>query len=127
MKKSDRRRFLPGILRLHRFPRIADQYVRTVTLTKSERVACCVPVFAVLTLSRVVPRGDEQTGWKILWDARGLYVASVSLNGVPVTHAYVRHDQIMAAGELRFTLQSMPNTVWAAGAADRPYASTRSQ
>ncbi|MEG3166343.1 GH92 family glycosyl hydrolase [Sphingomonas sp. PB2P19] len=59
-------------------------------------------------------------------DTRHPYVGSVSLNGVPVTHAYLRHDQIMAGGELRFTMQSMPNTAWAALPADRPYSSSQS-
>lgn len=57
-------------------------------------------------------------------DARNSYVRSVSLNGVPVTRAYLRHDQVMAGGELHFVMQSMPNKAWAAGAADRPYSSS---
>jgi predicted alpha-1,2-mannosidase len=60
-------------------------------------------------------------------DPRHPYVGSISLNGVPVTRAYLRHDQIMAGGELRFVMQSMPNKAWAAGATDRPYSSSRSQ
>ncbi|RSU51135.1 GH92 family glycosyl hydrolase [Sphingomonas sp. S-NIH.Pt15_0812] len=52
------------------------------------------------------------------------YVGTVMLNGRPVTRAYLRHDEIMAGGELRFTMQSMPNTAWAAGRADRPYSAS---
>ncbi len=57
-------------------------------------------------------------------DDRHPYVGSVSLNGVAVTRAYLRHDQIMAGGELRFAMQSMPNKAWAAKAADRPHSSS---
>ncbi|WP_375396014.1 GH92 family glycosyl hydrolase, partial [uncultured Sphingomonas sp.] len=57
-------------------------------------------------------------------DDRHPYIGSVSLNGVPVTHAYLRHDEIMAGGELRFAMQSMPNKAWAAQPADRPYSSS---
>ena len=55
------------------------------------------------------------------------FVRSVSLNGVPITRAYLRHDQIMAGGELRFTMQSKPNTAWAARPADRPYSSSQTR
>jgi putative alpha-1,2-mannosidase len=46
------------------------------------------------------------------------------LNGTPVTRAYLRHDEIMAGGELRFTMQAMPNKAWAAERADRPYSAS---
>ncbi|URW74537.1 GH92 family glycosyl hydrolase [Sphingomonas donggukensis] len=49
------------------------------------------------------------------------YVGSVTLNGAPVTNAYLRHDQIMGGGELRFAMQAQPNRAWASGAGDRPY------
>ena len=60
-------------------------------------------------------------------DDRHPYIRSVSLNGAPVTHAYLRHDQIMAGGELRFVMQSLPNKAWAALPADRPYSSSQSK
>ncbi|WP_184110498.1 GH92 family glycosyl hydrolase [Sphingomonas abaci] len=52
------------------------------------------------------------------------YVGAVTLNGVPVTRAYLRHAEIMAGGELRFTMQPGPNTAWASRRADRPYSSS---
>ena len=78
---------------------------------------------AALTL----PNGKHLIVVADRFDAQHPYVGSVSLNGVSVTHAYLRHDQIMARGELRFVMQSMPNKAWAAGAADRPYSSSLSR
>ncbi|MDL5365342.1 GH92 family glycosyl hydrolase [Xanthomonas sp. NCPPB 2654] len=43
------------------------------------------------------------------------YIGSVTLNGRPLDRAFLRHEEIMAGGELRFTLQAEPNTAWAAG------------
>ncbi|MCF5955545.1 glycoside hydrolase domain-containing protein, partial [Xanthomonas perforans] len=55
-----------------------------------------------------------------LSDARS-YVGSVTLNGTPLTHAYVTHEQIQAGGELRFRMQAKPNQQWATDPAQRPY------
>ncbi|KQS03446.1 sugar hydrolase [Sphingomonas sp. Leaf357] len=49
------------------------------------------------------------------------YVGRVMLNGKPLTRGYIRHDEIMAGGELRFAMQAAPNTTWATQPADRPY------
>ncbi|WNO54501.1 GH92 family glycosyl hydrolase [Stakelama saccharophila] len=50
------------------------------------------------------------------------YVGKVTLNGKPLTRSYIRHGEIMAGGELRFTMQAQPNKTWATDPADRPYA-----
>jgi len=53
------------------------------------------------------------------------YVGTVALDGRPLTRSYLRHDELMAGGELRFTMQAQPNKRWGAGR-DRPYSmSTR--
>ncbi|WP_369915564.1 GH92 family glycosyl hydrolase [Xanthomonas sp. NCPPB 3005] len=49
------------------------------------------------------------------------YIGSVTLNGRSLDRAFLRHEEIMAGGELRFTLQAEPNKTWAAGAAERAY------
>ncbi|MGE8226463.1 MAG: GH92 family glycosyl hydrolase [Stenotrophomonas sp.] len=54
-------------------------------------------------------------------DAAHTYVGSVSLNGKPLDRAYVTHQEIVAGGELRFTMQAEPNKSWAADAATLPY------
>lgn len=53
------------------------------------------------------------------------YVGSVTLNGRPVTKAYLRHDQILAGGALRFRMQASPNMTWASTPTDRPFSSSR--
>lgn len=45
------------------------------------------------------------------------YVGSVTLNGQALTQARLRHEQIMAGGELRFVMQDTPSR-WGAGNAD---------
>ncbi|PAV67580.1 hypothetical protein WR25_06662 [Diploscapter pachys] len=75
---------------------------------------------AVLTL----PNGRTLTVISDDLDDRHPYVGKVTLNGVPVTRAYLRHDEIMAGGELRFVMQAAPNTTWATRPADRPYSSS---
>ena len=49
------------------------------------------------------------------------YVGAVSLDGRPLDRSFLRHDEIMAGGELRFTMQATPNRQWATSAAARPY------
>jgi len=53
------------------------------------------------------------------------YVGKVLLNGVALTRAYIRHDEIMAGGELHFMMQVKPNRAWASAAKDRPFSMTR--
>ena len=54
-------------------------------------------------------------------DAAHPYVGAVALDGRPLTRSFVRHDEIMAGGELRFTMQAAPNRRWATRPQDRPY------
>jgi len=49
------------------------------------------------------------------------YVGKVTLNGKPLARAWLTHDEIVAGGELRFTMQARPNKAWGAGKAARPY------
>ncbi|MDF0541250.1 GH92 family glycosyl hydrolase [Sphingobium sp. H39-3-25] len=49
------------------------------------------------------------------------YVGRVLLNGRPLERSYVRHSEILAGGELRFTMQGEPNKAWGRSAAARPY------
>ncbi|WP_312915411.1 GH92 family glycosyl hydrolase [Stenotrophomonas sp.] len=58
-------------------------------------------------------------------DAAHTYVGSVSLNGMPLDRAYVTHQEIVAGGELRFTMQAEPNKAWAADGAKLPYSMSR--
>ncbi|MBS0477876.1 MAG: glycoside hydrolase family 92 protein, partial [Proteobacteria bacterium] len=66
------------------------------------------------------------TGKRFTVVAEGLgaanrYVASVTLNGKPLTRVYVTHDEIERGGELRFAMSAVPNTAWGTSIASRPY------
>jgi predicted alpha-1,2-mannosidase len=52
------------------------------------------------------------------------YVGSVTLNGKPLDRDYLKHEEIMAGGELRFTMQATPNKTWAVARQSRPYSLT---
>jgi predicted alpha-1,2-mannosidase len=52
------------------------------------------------------------------------YVGSVSLNGKALGVSYLRHEQIVAGGELVFRMQGVPNKEWGMAKAARPYSQT---
>lgn len=49
------------------------------------------------------------------------YVGAVALNGQPLSRVFIRHDEIMAGGELRFRMQAEPNRDWPGAEAEPPY------
>lgn len=49
------------------------------------------------------------------------YVGAVSLNGRALDRSYLRHEEIVAGGELRFRMQAQPNRSWATSQAARPF------
>ena len=49
------------------------------------------------------------------------YVGKVTLNGEPLARGWLTPREIVAGGELRFTMQAAPNKRWATGKAARPY------
>ncbi len=52
------------------------------------------------------------------------YIGRVTLNGTPLAKSVVTHAQIVAGGELRFTMQATPDTRWATTKRARPYSMT---
>ncbi|HKU18341.1 MAG TPA: glycoside hydrolase domain-containing protein, partial [Candidatus Saccharimonadales bacterium] len=52
------------------------------------------------------------------------YVSAVSLNGKPLNRSYIRQDEVMAGGVLRFVMQATPNRTWGISPASRPYSMT---
>jgi predicted alpha-1,2-mannosidase len=48
------------------------------------------------------------------------YIQSATLNGQPLTHAWLTHEQIAAGGTLVLQMGPNPNRTWAAAPADRP-------
>ena len=55
------------------------------------------------------------------------YIGSATLNGKPLSRSFIRHDEIMAGGELRFVMQATPNKRRATGAGSRPYSMSKYQ
>ncbi|WNG33926.1 glycoside hydrolase family 92 protein [Archangium violaceum] len=49
------------------------------------------------------------------------YIGKVTLNGKPLERSYVRHEELLAGGELRFVMQAKPNKSWATKPGSRPY------
>lgn len=53
------------------------------------------------------------------------FVGSVTLNGKPLQRTFLRHDEILAGGELRFSMQAEPNKDWPGQGAQAPYSMSR--
>ena len=53
------------------------------------------------------------------------YVGRVILDGTPLSRSFLRHDEIMRGGTLRFVMQATPNKAWATARQDRPFSTTR--
>lgn len=49
------------------------------------------------------------------------YVQGVTLNGRALKRAFLRHEEIMAGGELHFTMGARANTGWPGAGAEPPY------
>ncbi len=55
--------------------------------------------------------------------AENVYIQSATLNGLPYTKCYIMHNDVMAGGELVFTMGGKPNEQWGSGDADIPVSS----
>lgn len=55
------------------------------------------------------------------------YVAKVFLNGNPLERSFLRHEEIMNGGELRFVMSSAPNRTWATEENSRPFSMSSPQ
>jgi putative alpha-1,2-mannosidase len=49
------------------------------------------------------------------------YVRSVTLNGKPLARMFVRHEELMAGGELRFVMSAKAEAVWSMQQMEKPY------
>ena len=58
-------------------------------------------------------------------DDKHTYVGSVNLNGKPLQRTFLRHDEILAGGELRFSMQAEANKDWPGQGAQAPYSMSR--
>lgn len=55
---------------------------------------------------------------------RNRYVGRVTLNGRALDRLYLRHEEIAAGGELRFTMQATPNRTLGTAADTRPFSTS---
>jgi predicted alpha-1,2-mannosidase len=69
-----------------------------------------------------LPNGKTFTIVAQSLSAQNGYVGAVLLNGRPLARTFIRHDEIMAGGELRFVMHSRPNKQWGARRESRPFA-----
>lgn len=72
---------------------------------------------AVLNL----PNGRRFTVIADNLDDAHAYVGAVALNDQPLNRAFVTHGELMAGGELRFTMQAQPDRGWPSEDAQAPY------
>jgi putative alpha-1,2-mannosidase len=68
-----------------------------------------------------LPNGRQFTIVADGLDDAHAYVGSVSLNGHPLDRAFIRHEEIMTGGTLRFTMQAAPNRDWGTHPSQQPY------
>ncbi|WP_235011786.1 GH92 family glycosyl hydrolase [Bryocella elongata] len=74
------------------------------------RYAIGTPLFPSVTLH--LPGGGT---FRIVADNAGPghpYIAAATLNGKPLTRAWISHAEILAGGELRFRMSATPVTTW---------------
>jgi predicted alpha-1,2-mannosidase len=58
-------------------------------------------------------------------DAEHGYVKSVTLNGRPLVRAYLRHEELVQGGELRFTMSTKADATWSMQPLEAPYSMTK--
>jgi predicted alpha-1,2-mannosidase len=68
-----------------------------------------------------LPNGKQFTVVADKLSDANVYVGDVKLNGQPLNRTFIKHSEIMAGGELVFSMQSAPNKSWATDAQSRPY------
>jgi predicted alpha-1,2-mannosidase len=54
-------------------------------------------------------------------DAKHPYVGKVTLNGKALDRTYIRHEEIVAGGELHFSMQETPAKDWGTAPGSQPY------
>ena len=52
------------------------------------------------------------------------YVQSVELNGKPLSRSFLRHEEVMQGGELRFVMSTMDKATWSTEKLESPYSMT---
>ena len=58
-------------------------------------------------------------------DASNAYVRSVTLNGHPLSRSFLRHEELMQGGELRFVMSTKAEATWSMQPLELPYSMAR--
>lgn len=58
---------------------------------------------------------------------KNIYIQSATLNGIPYTKSYIKHEILMNGGELVFIMGGSPNKEWGSGEEDIPVSSISDQ
>lgn len=74
-----------------------------------------------------LPNGKRFTVIADGLDARHPYIGTATLNGKPLDRAFLRHEELMAGGELRFTMQAQPDREWGTHPSRQPYSMSSSR
>ncbi|HEY7996562.1 MAG TPA: GH92 family glycosyl hydrolase [Steroidobacteraceae bacterium] len=74
-----------------------------------------------------LPNGRRFTVSAAGLDEAHPYVARVTLNGQPLKRVFIRHEEIMAGGDLVFTMQATPNRGWPGPHPEPPYSMSRAR
>lgn len=72
-----------------------------------------------------LPNGKRFTVVADALDDAHAYVGSVTLNGRPLERTYLEHEEILAGGELRFTMQAAPDKARTGDRLGLPYSMSR--
>lgn len=71
-----------------------------------------------------LPGGKRFTVSADRLDAAHPYIGGVTLNGKPLDRTFIRHEDIVAGGELHFTMQAEPAKGWGQQPGSAPYSMT---
>ncbi|MET4727927.1 putative alpha-1,2-mannosidase [Lysobacter enzymogenes] len=74
-----------------------------------------------------LPNGKRFTVIADGLDEAHTYIGSATLNGQPLDRAFLRHEEIVAGGELRFVMQAQPNREWASHPKQLPYSMSKAR
>jgi len=58
-------------------------------------------------------------------DSSNAYVRSVTLNGQPLSRLFLRHEEIMQGGELRFVMSTKDKATWSMQPHEAPFSMTQ--
>ncbi len=53
------------------------------------------------------------------------YVSKILLNGKPLRRSFLRHEEIVSGGDLRFVMSATPDKAWATQVSERPFSMPR--